>query len=80
MPAPVTLPWSGAKARVRREQLGLTIGQLAKRCQDNGHDVHLSTISKAEIGTIKPSPGLFKAIVDALGCKSSDLLDAEVAA
>lgn len=75
MPPQLSLPFSGAKLRQKREMAGLTLEQLAARCAERGYDVHLSAISKVEIGTNGPTPGLLLALAGALECDVEDLLD-----
>jgi transcriptional regulator with XRE-family HTH domain len=76
-PRPLSLPFSGHKARTLREKAGLTLERLALKCAEQGHDVHLSAISKIECGANMPSAALLTALATALECSVDDLLEDE---
>ncbi|HEV2779109.1 MAG TPA: helix-turn-helix transcriptional regulator [Actinophytocola sp.] len=72
---PLTSPFRPHLLQRRREQAGLSIVALARRCKEQGHEVHASAIGKVERGVNGPSPELLKALARALGVEVSDLLD-----
>ncbi|RSD26385.1 helix-turn-helix domain-containing protein [Amycolatopsis eburnea] len=69
------IPFSRHRLTEIRETQGLTLTALAARCTEQGYPVHLSAISKVEVGTNGPSPGLVKALATALGVDVGDLMD-----
>jgi transcriptional regulator with XRE-family HTH domain len=65
--------------RALREKAGYTQDELVKLCEKQGYPVHVTTISKVELGRNRPRPGLFAALVAALGVHPDDLLDRDAA-
>jgi transcriptional regulator with XRE-family HTH domain len=57
--------------RERREQLGLSLRELARRA-----DLDVGTLSKLEAGKTRPSPDSVTAIAHVLGISASDLFAA----
>ncbi|WP_410676714.1 helix-turn-helix domain-containing protein, partial [Amycolatopsis sp. cmx-4-68] len=69
------IPFSRTRLTELRELAGLSLTALAQRCTEQGHPVHLSAISKVELGANGPSPALLKALAAALGVDVEDLMD-----
>lgn len=66
---------NGSKMRRLRERKKLKLGPFAALCgQQLGKPVHITTINKIEKGQRQPSPELYDAICEALGCSWDDLL------
>jgi transcriptional regulator with XRE-family HTH domain len=77
---PLSLPFSGSALRDKRERAGLTIVELAERCNQTGYSVHRTTLGKIERGVHMPHPGLLAALTTALDVTVDDLLDPKVSA
>ncbi|MCE7008763.1 helix-turn-helix domain-containing protein [Kibdelosporangium philippinense] len=76
----LSLPFSGAKAREKRQRLGLSLDKVAARCAELGHSVHFTNIGRIERGEHMPSAALLLVLAEALKCTSIDDLLDEVAA
>ena len=70
MPPPIKLPFSGQKLRVARERRGLKQQDIADIT-----GIPQERLSRYENGHTVPSVGVFGALVSALGCEPTDLLD-----
>lgn len=66
MRTPLTLPFDGSRQRGLREQAGWTQQDLADRCTAAGRAVTCSQISRIESGRHKPSPPLYRVLVEVL--------------
>lgn len=71
----VSLPFNGAKLRTLRELGGLRQTDLSDRTAEHGYRVWQNRISAYENGESFPSAQAFGALVRALGCEPTDLLD-----
>jgi transcriptional regulator with XRE-family HTH domain len=69
---PLKFPFDGDRCRELRELAGLSIGELAERCAQQGHRVHHSAIGKVERDVNKPSPALLMALATALDVTPED--------
>lgn len=65
------------RLKERREALGLTQPQLAKRLGLAGTDLHISMLSRFERGRCNPTPKQANAISGALQAPLTDLYDRE---
>ncbi|GIH26000.1 hypothetical protein Aph01nite_43100 [Acrocarpospora phusangensis] len=70
----LALNFDGSRARETRERQGLTIANLADRCEQAGQRIHHTTIYRWENGTFWPTAPRLKALAEALGVSIDDLL------
>lgn len=71
---PVSLPFDGKKARREREIQGLTLPELAERCEQAGLRINVTTLYRWEEGKFRPSAPRLKVLTRALNVKVEELL------
>ncbi|WP_326646574.1 helix-turn-helix domain-containing protein [Streptosporangium sp. NBC_01755] len=69
----LSLPFNGLRARHFRERQGLTLTQLAKRCEEAGLRINHSTLSRYEADHFGPTVTRFRVLATALGVEPEDL-------
>jgi transcriptional regulator with XRE-family HTH domain len=74
---PVSLPFDGKKARRERELQGLTLADLAERCENAGLRINITTLYRWETGAFRPSAPRLKILTRALNIRVEQLLTEE---
>lgn len=69
----LSIPFDGTLARHERERQGLTLEDLAARCEKAGLKIDHSTISRWEAGIFGPTARRLKVLADALNVDVDDL-------
>lgn len=70
----LSLPFDGGRAREHRERRGLTLSDLADRCEAVGMRIDFTTLSRWETGVFGPTARRLTVLARALDVEIDDLL------
>lgn len=68
------LPFNGKRAREERERKGLTLADLAVRCEGAGMGITVSTLCRWETGVFGPTAPRLRILAKALDVEVDELL------